>query len=115
MNKMTKIIDQDVIDGLIEIGDKEFLTELVDIFLGQSEGLVQEIKNAIEAKNGPELMKAAHKLKGSCLNLGAKELGDICHNLEIKAKDNDFSNVNVIIEPLDDIYHQTCAELIKFK
>lgn len=112
---MIKIIDQNVIDGLIEIGDKEFLVELIDIFLEQAEGLVQEIKLAVDLGNAETLTKVAHKLKGSCLNLGANKLGNICQELENISKDEDFSNVNNIVEPLDSVYQQTCSELIKLK
>ena len=112
---MNNLIDQDVIDSLTEIGDKEFLVELIDIFLSQSKGLIQEIIKAVGECNASDLMKSSHKLKGSCLNLGANDLGNICHQLEAKGKENDFSNIAQIIQPLDSVYQQTCEALIKFK
>jgi HPt (histidine-containing phosphotransfer) domain-containing protein len=112
---MTKIIDQEVIDGLTEIGDQEFLNELIDIFLDQSEELARDIKLAVGAESAPELLKASHKLKGSCLNLGASELGNICARLEAKSKDNDLSLISDIMAPFDSVYQQTRTELSKLR
>lgn len=112
---MIKIIDNKVIDDLMEIGDKEFLDEMIDIFLSQSEGLIQEITQASETGNVSKLLKSSHKLKGSCLNLGASELGNICHQLEVMSKKADLSDVNKVIDLLDSVYQQTCSELIKLK
>ncbi len=114
MNNIT-IIDQEVIDGLTEIGDQDFLIELIDIFLAQSEELAHEIKLSVDAKNISELKKAAHKLKGSCLNLGAKGLGDICNKVESLCQAGDISGVNQVMEPFDSVYNQTRSELTKLK
>jgi len=110
-----KIIDQDVIDSLIEIGDKEFLTELIDIFLSQSEELIQEINQAAAANNSQNLMKSSHKLKGSCLNLGALGLGAICQDLEVMSKKEDLSTLSEVMATLDKVYQETVTELIRHK
>lgn len=111
----TELIDQEVIDTLTDLGDQEFLIELVDIFLSQSEGLVQEMKQAAKEENVSELLRASHKLKGSCLNLGAKGLGDICQTLESMCHKGDISDANRVMEPLDSVYQQTCEALSKLK
>jgi PAS domain S-box-containing protein len=52
-------------------GDKNLLTELVQIFLGECPGLMARIRTAITEQDPPRLKSAAHALKGSVANFGA--------------------------------------------
>jgi two-component system, sensor histidine kinase and response regulator len=62
--------------------DSEFVIELIDIYLNESPKHLQTITTALAGQNFPALMIAAHTLKGSSLNLGAKHLGACCLKLE---------------------------------
>jgi HPt (histidine-containing phosphotransfer) domain-containing protein len=62
--------------------DSEFILELIDIYLQETPKQIQAIAEALISKSPPALMIAAHTLKGSSLNLGAKDLGACCLRLE---------------------------------
>ena len=64
-------------DALLERvgGDMDLLRELVDLFMDDSLRLVDRISKAVTSKDADELEKAAHGLKGSVLNFGAKTSG----------------------------------------
>jgi HPt (histidine-containing phosphotransfer) domain-containing protein len=62
--------------------DFEFVNELIDIYLIETPKQIQAIVSALAAVNFPSLMISAHTLKGSSLNLGAKDLGALCQKLE---------------------------------
>lgn len=108
---MSNIIDISVINELKEIGDDDFLIELVDMFLQQADTLVDDIQKHFENKDADSLSKAAHKLKGSCLNLGAKDMGDVCQTIEHTSRDNSFENLDNEIKSLLELYKLTSAEL----
>jgi len=62
--------------------DYEFVNELIDIYINETPKQIQAIRAALSAKAFSELMISAHTLKGSSLNLGAKQLGALCLKLE---------------------------------
>ena len=62
--------------------DSEFVIELIDIYISETPKQIQAIAAALTAQTFPALMIAAHTLKGSSLNLGAKQLGALCIKLE---------------------------------
>ena len=110
---MSNIIDFSVIDGLKEIGDQEFLEELVNIFLSQSEDIMKDIISSTEEKNAQAINKAAHKLKGSCLNLGAQPMSELCQKIESSSQQNDLSDIDTNVNELKRLHKETCAELKK--
>lgn len=62
--------------------DAEFVYELIDIYMTEAPKLLSSIRGAIEKKDFDALRTTAHTLKGSSYNLGAKQLGDLCFELE---------------------------------
>ena len=56
----------------------EPLVELIDLFLHDSPTRVAKILDTFKAGDVPELEKAAHSLKGSSSNIGAKCLAAAC-------------------------------------
>jgi HPt (histidine-containing phosphotransfer) domain-containing protein len=70
------------LQDLVRETDFEFVVELIDIFLTETPKQLQAIAMAIKEQNLTSLTIAAHTLKGSSLNLGAKQLGALCFKLE---------------------------------
>jgi len=108
------IIDQSIIAGLREMNDKDdpdFLSELIDLFLEISPGLVNDIRQHAQMADAGNLMQAAHKLKGSSFNLGARYLASICQRIEDKGKNNDLSELDSLLEQLEKAYDETSLEL----
>jgi HPt (histidine-containing phosphotransfer) domain-containing protein len=80
-------IDEAAFANLVEMtgGDLEFVDDLVDTYLDEGAGLVA----ALEAgAGGPAegLVRPAHSLKSSSLNVGALALGGLCRDLEEAAR-----------------------------
>ena len=67
---------------LVQETDFEFVIELVDIYLNETPLQIQTMIKALDAQDHHMLTIAAHTLKGSSLNLGAKQLGAFCFKLE---------------------------------
>ena len=62
--------------------DSEFVIELIDIYMNETPKQIQAIATALTTQAFAQLMIAAHTLKGSSLNLGARQLGALCLKLE---------------------------------
>ena len=77
-------IDAATMANLLEItgGDQGFVDELVDTYMSEGERIVGELVAAAEAGVVGDLVRPAHSLKSSSLNVGALELGELCRRLE---------------------------------
>jgi two-component system, sensor histidine kinase and response regulator len=64
-----------------------FLRDLVARFIADSGALLDTLRTAAAAADPERLREAAHALKGSSRNLGAKELSTLCEALERTAAD----------------------------
>ena len=81
-------IDRTVFDSLVEMtgGEMEFVDELVDTYLEDADEQLIALRDALAASDGPALVRPAHSLKSSSLNVGAMELGVQCRELEELAR-----------------------------
>ncbi len=71
-------------------GDAGLLQELVAAFMEESPQLLAGIEQAIAGKNGPELQRQAHSLKGSMRFFGAPTASEAAWRLEESGRDNQF-------------------------
>ena len=60
----------------------DIVDQLVDLFLQSTPPLLDELHAALDGDDGKELRRAAHKLKGSCQNVGATFMATLCKSLE---------------------------------
>ncbi|HEX5015902.1 MAG TPA: Hpt domain-containing protein [Candidatus Limnocylindrales bacterium] len=85
---MASPIDAATFANLLDMtgGDQAFVDELVDTYLEEGERLVAGLRAAAAAGSIAELVRPAHSLKSSSLNVGALELGELCRALEEEAR-----------------------------
>ena len=85
----TEPIDAAAFRNLIELtgGDLAFVDELVDTWVDEGARLVERLRTAAATGSTDELLRAAHSLKSSSLNVGALSLGERCRSLEADARD----------------------------
>ncbi len=82
-------------------GDMDLLRELVEIFVDDSLLLVDRIRQAVVQKDADELEKAAHGLKGSVLNFGAKSVAAIAQALETMGRNRDLTQAQNVVAELE--------------
>ena len=92
-------------------GDTDLLRELVDLFTDDSLRLVDRIRRAVMKKDADDLEEAAHGLKGSVLNFGAKSVADIAQGLETMGKNRDLTQVQNVVVELERQVQKLRAEL----
>ncbi len=96
------------INALIKIsnlqieGEPSILKKVVDTYIFGAESKFNELKNESHQLTRKELKMAAHFLKSSSANIGAKKLSELCKNIEMKCHNNtdlpDLKNLNQKIE-----------------
>ena len=87
------------------------LPRLIQMFGSTTPPLLVEIRQHASTGNLPAMAQAAHKLKGSCVSLGAEQMGDICKTLQHKGETNDTCGVDEEIAALTALYPLTLAAL----
>jgi len=60
----------------------DIVDQLVDLFVQSTPPLLGELRSALDRDDRDELRRTAHKLKGSCQNIGATLMATLCLSLE---------------------------------
>ncbi len=60
----------------------EIVDQLIELFVESTPPLLDELREAADRGDGEEIRRAAHKLKGSCQNIGAGFMAKLAHDLE---------------------------------
>jgi len=92
-------IDQELLLKAFD-GDWDFLKEVVDIFLSDYPGLLDNLRRAHKDGESDTLMRAAHSLKGMLKNFQADSAAEIAFDLEKKGREDTFDGVPKAIENL---------------
>lgn len=69
------------------LGSREFILKVIDIFLQQLPALTDELREALDARDWPQVAFLAHKMKSSAEMFGSVALADLLHTIEVNARD----------------------------
>jgi histidine phosphotransfer protein HptB len=100
---------------LVQETDFDFVIELVDIYLKETPTQIQTIGKALDIQDHHMLTIAAHTLKGSSLNLGAKQLGAACFRLEELGRSNTPISERITTKEIESEFEKAKAILLTFK
>ena len=100
---------------LVQETDFEFVIELIDIYLNETPTQIQTIVKALDTQDHHMLTIAAHTLKGSSLNLGAKQLGAACFKLEELGRSGIPISADINAKEIESEFEQAKTVLLKFK
>jgi len=97
-------IDPNVIEELRALqssGSPNFLSELIDIFLKEQGQNLSRLRKAMDARDDASLERVAHTMKGSCGNLGARDLSKVCSDLQGVARSGDWSKNEALVARIE--------------
>ncbi len=77
---------------------QEVVRELIGMFLEDSPRQLETVAGAAEHQDLQTLTRAAHSLKGSCANLGAVRLAEICRELEDAGAAGTIESIPLLVE-----------------
>ena len=95
-------------------GDRELLTELVDLFILESPAALAEIRRSVEAADAPAVERAAHKLRGSVRNFGGHAAGEAALRLETLGRKGDLGGAGACVSSLEREVHRLVAEMNEY-
>ena len=107
------VIDSDAIQNLAQINPK-LVGRMIYLFTAEEAPvLLQNLRQAIAKNDFPEVNYNAHTLKGSSNILGAKVLGKLCLEAELKGKREDSQGLSQLLVEIEQQYKIACKELAK--
>jgi HPt (histidine-containing phosphotransfer) domain-containing protein len=86
---MDPVLDMSVVEELLSFsddGDPELLTDLIQMFLEDGPSKVSAVSEGVAAGDFEKAERAAHSLKGSSGNLGARLLQNACEAMQMATR-----------------------------
>ena len=93
------VLDQARMDMLCSLqpGDPTLFHRFVDSFLQSAPREVLAVRAAMAADDGPALLRAAHRLRGSALNLGVPRVAQVCEELELAGEHAELERAGQLV------------------
>ena len=92
-------------------GDQELLREIAVLFIDECPRALAEIQDAVVCRDAVKLENAAHALKGSVANFGARDAVEAAFHLEQMGRANEMSEAEAMLRVLEIALSVVCAEL----
>jgi signal transduction histidine kinase/DNA-binding response OmpR family regulator len=108
------LLDLDHLRSLREVGGPDaeaFIQQLVEAFESEAAEELEQIRSAVADADATGLVRAAHRLKGSALNLGCHAMADTAGELESLGRSGETAGADTLFERLHDQFEGTVAEL----
>lgn len=97
---MNQVLDMAVVEELVSLsddGDPELLLDLIELFLADGPTKVAMVEQGLAAGDFEQMERAAHTLKGSSGNLGARLLQDTCEKLQQSTRSRDLAATKALV------------------
>ena len=82
-------------------GDRNMLRDLVAIFLDEYPRWLEELRQAVRARNLPAVKRIAHNFKGSMRLLGARPVQEAAFVLDLKSRDGNLAGAEAAAAALE--------------
>lgn len=99
------------IRALDDASGDELVREVVTAYLSSSPELIAKLREGMTSGDSREVKMAAHTLKSSSANVGAKRLSELCRTVEHRANEGDLSGGMQVAEAVEGCYRETCVAL----
>ncbi len=108
------VLDQVVIESLRQLtspGEPDVLAEVLTLFRTEVPGRIARLRNAWTAGDIEEVHRAAHSLKGSAGNIGARRMFDVCRRLDDLSKSGAMAGAAPLIDELEVEFGKVDSEI----
>ena len=92
-------------------GSQELLTELIQLFSGETPQLIEAMRNALQQGDMRALERSAHSMKGAASNFLAYGTVSAASNLENDAKNGDSESARASLATLEVAVERLLPEL----
>lgn len=94
------IIDMPTYNQLKDLMGAEFVAELIDTYNVETQGLIEQLSQALSNGEAASFGRHAHSIKSSSASLGALAFSQLARELEMMGKANDLSGAAQKLERL---------------
>ena len=98
------LLDPAALDNLRSLrmdGEPDPFADLVDLFIKDTPNRIAQIKSALTKLIASDLEAAAHSLKGSASNLGARTIAASCARIMQHARKNEFALATNLLKSVE--------------
>ena len=108
-----EVLDHQALDNLLEVigGEKAALAELIESFLDEAPKLLARLKEASDNSDPESFRRAAHTMKSSARDFGAKNLAELCRDLEDRGMSGHMEGVSALVAGVDGEFQKAEAAL----
>jgi len=106
-------LDEEALAELQDVMEDEFEV-LIQTYLADSRARLDSLRQAAAAGDADALAKTAHSFKGSCANMGAPRLGELCLQAEGAGKSGDLSAIEPLLEGIEKEFAEVSDRLACF-
>ena len=103
-------LDEEALAELRDVMEDEFEV-LIQTYLADSRDRIQALREALKAEDSDAFAKTAHSFKGSCINIGAPRLGEICLKAEMAGKESRLEDAPGLLDEIDREFEQVIGRL----
>jgi HPt (histidine-containing phosphotransfer) domain-containing protein len=103
-NHTTQVLDMQVIEELLSFaddGDPELLVDLIRMFLDDAPTKLASIRQGLGNGDLECMERAAHSLKGSSGNLGARHLQNACEQMQLASRNHQKADLAKLTETIE--------------
>ncbi|KPQ02446.1 Hpt domain-containing protein [Marinobacter sp. HL-58] len=106
-------LDQEALAELQDVMEDEF-DVLITTYIKDSSDRIAHLRSALEQEDADGFSKSAHSFKGSCINIGAPRLGELCAEAEKAGRDNRLGDAAAMVDAIENEFRQVEDNLRRF-
>ena len=92
-------VDEKALTELQDVMESEF-DILIETFLKDSSDRISHLQQAVAGDDADAIASTAHSFKGSAINIGAIQLGELCLQAEQAGKDHRISEAAEVLNAI---------------
>jgi PAS domain S-box-containing protein len=107
-------LDTSALDALRDLessGNPDLLRRLIDLYLHDAPELIKKINKGLEAGDAKSIGEAAHTLKSTSANLGARELASVCAALQDVSRSGSCEQAAPLVARIEPLYAGVASAL----
>lgn len=105
------LLDRNQLNKLESLGGHGLIEKIIDVFLESTPKRIHALLVEKEKRLFADIGFAAHSLKSSAGNLGARELQFLCEALELACEQGEMINSGILVPQVLASYDKTCDAL----
>ena len=106
----TPHLDEEALAELQDVMEDEF-EMLIQTYLKDSSERIANLKASLSDGEADAFAKTAHSFKGSCINIGAPRLGELCREAEKAGQDERLDDVAPVLDAIEAEFQRVTDDL----